>query len=29
MGNLLSDLFYTLEVKLGDMLEPQFEGQTL
>jgi hypothetical protein len=29
MGNLLPDLFYTLEVKSGDMPEPQFEGRTL
>jgi len=29
MGNLLSDLFYTLEFESGDMLAPQFEEQTL
>lgn len=29
MGKLLSDLFYTLEFKSGDMLAPRFEEQTL
>jgi hypothetical protein len=29
MGNLLSDLFYTLEFKSGDTLAPRFEKQTL
>ena len=29
MGNLLSDLFYTLEFESGDILVSQFEEQTL